>query len=176
MSYLRVLCEEPEGSVIRVVREMPFTRDNMKKLWEASSQFPVLFGRPLTSLEDLISFLLIQNLSGDPEPTGLWWVVDDFVGTFFMDDITPNEATVHYSFFDKRHKGREILVREMMKKVFDEFGFNRLNASVPAYVGQGPRLFIEKCGFKIEGVKRKAVHWRGDLFNVYNYGILRGEL
>jgi RimJ/RimL family protein N-acetyltransferase len=173
---LTVKCVEPEGEVEHEVWPFTFTRENTQKLYEKASKFPVLFNRPLTSTEDFLSYFITQNLSGDPEPLGLLWVIGDFRGMFYMNDIGDTEATVHYSFFDRRHKGREPLVREMLKIIFNHYGFVRLNAFVPAYAGIRVRIFAENCGFKMEGRKRKAAWWKGHWFDTYMYGILSEDV
>jgi RimJ/RimL family protein N-acetyltransferase len=173
---VNIKCIEPEGEFERSVRPFSFTRANTLKLFEKASQFPVLFGRPLKNLEDFTSFFITQNLSGDAEAQGLVWIVDDFVGMFYMNEISDTEASVHYSFFDRRHKGRDVLVRAMAKKLFEEYKFVRLNACVPAYAGLRVRMFIEKCGFKLEGRKRKSAWWKGEWFDTYLYGILPEDL
>ena len=170
---MKVLCKEPEGEILREVWKFSFTKENTLRLYEAASKFPVLFGRPLNGLEDFTSFFITQNLYGDVEPQGLLWVVDDFTGMFYLNEISDIEATVHYSFFDRRHKGREPLVRAMLKKVFYDYNFVRLNAYIPAQAGMGPRLFVERCGFKIEGRKRQASWWKDRWFDVHLYGILK---
>lgn len=173
---MKVICKEPEGEVERHVWSFAFTRENTLRLYQEASKFPVLFGRPLNGIEDMLKFFITQNLSGDAEPQGLIWVVDDFQGMFYLNNISDIDAHVHYSFFDRRHKGREVLVREMLKKVFREFGFVRLNAYVPAQAGVGVRLFVERCGFKMEGRRRKASWWKDRWFDVYMYGILPEDL
>jgi hypothetical protein len=60
----------------------------------------------------------------------------------------------------------------MVKHLFDAYGFVRVNAYIPAQAGMGTRLFIERCGFKMEGRKRRASWWKGKWFDVYLYGIL----
>ena len=176
MKVVTVTCNEPEGEIVHEVWPFTFTKEHTKRLFEEASKFPVLFGRPLTSTEDFLSYFITQNLSGDAEPMGLLWVIDDFRGMFYMNDITDTEATVHYSFFDRRHKGREPLVREMVRHVFNKYGFVRLNAYVPAYAGMKVRMFVERCGFRIEGRKRNAAWWKDKWFDVYLCGILPEDL
>lgn len=176
MKVLEVVCTEPEGEVTHTVWPFTFTKENTKRLYEAAAQFPVLFGKPLTSSEDFLSYFITQNLSDDAEPMGLLWIIDDFRGMFYMNDISEIEATVHYSFFDRRHKGRETLVKAMLQYVFEKYGFIRLNAFVPAYAGLRVRIFAEKCGFRIEGKKRRASWWKGQWFDTYMYGALPEDL
>jgi len=174
-NILSVVCTEPEGEVTHEVWPFSFTREQTQKLYEKASQFPVLFGKPLGSSEEFLSYFITQNLSGDAEPMGLLWVIGDFRGMFYMNNITDTEADVHYSFFDRRHKGREELVKQMVLYVFRKYGFVRLNVLVPAYAGLRVRIFVEKCGFRIEGKKRSAAWWRGQWFDTYMYGILNEE-
>lgn len=173
---LSVKCIEPEGEVEHKVYPFVFTRESTKRLYEQASKFPVLFGRPLTSSEDFLSYFITQNLSGDAEPMGLLWIIDDYRGMFYMNDITDTEATAHYSFFDRRHKGREPLVRAMVKHLFDKYNFVRLNVNVPAYAGARVRIFVESCGFSREGRKRKSSWWKDGWFDTYMYGILQEEM
>jgi len=176
MKVLSAVCPEPEGDVEREVWPFSFTREHTQKLYQKASAFPVLFGRPLKSSEDFLSYFITQNLSGDAEPMGLIWIIDDFVGMFYMNNISDIEADVHYSFFDRRHKGREPLVKAMIQHVFKKYDFVRLNVSVPAHAGIRVRIFVEKCGFRIEGKKRNASWWKGQWFDTYMYGILREEV
>lgn len=171
-----VLCKEPEGPVTRHVWPFTFTPDATRELWNRASKYPILFGKKLSSIEEFLDVFITQNQSGAAEANGLLWIVDDFVGMFYLENITLTEATVHYAFFDGRHRGREELVKEMCKMVFEKYKFNRLNAFIPAYVGMIPRNFIDRCGFKIEGRKRNASWWKGKLFHSYCYGILPEDL
>jgi RimJ/RimL family protein N-acetyltransferase len=173
---VKIKCIEPEGEVQHSVWPFKFTKKDTLRLYEEASKFPVLFGRPLKNLEDFTSFFLCQNLSDDVEPQGLIWIVDEFRGMFYLNNIRDIEADVHYSFFDRRHKGRAPLVRKMLTEVFDKYGFVRLNAYIPAYAGMGVRKFVESCGFRLEGRKRKNSWWKGEWFDTYLYGILREDL
>jgi RimJ/RimL family protein N-acetyltransferase len=173
---MKVVCKEPEGPVEREVWPFVFNRENIFKLYKAASQFPVLFDGAVGTMENFLSRFLVENLSGDIEPAGLIWVIDDFVGIVYMNNISLEEADVHYSFFDRRHKGRETLVSAMLKYAFNKYRFTRLNAQIPAYAGLGPRIFAERCGFRLEGRKRKAVWYKGEKFDVYLYGILAEEV
>lgn len=173
---MQVLCNEPEGEKLRNVWPFLHTTENYRKLYEAASKFPVLFGRPLTDIQDMVKYFMTYTLDGEPQPQGLIWIVDDFTGMFYLNEISDIEASVHYSFFDRRHKGREPLVRAMLQRVFETYGFVRLNVSIPSQAGMGPRLFVERCGFKIEGRKRKASWWKDRWFDVHLYGILAEDL
>lgn len=175
-SILSVTCEEPEGKFERKVYPFTFNPPEVVKLYDKFSRFPVIFGRELKDAADFVNFFTYHNLSGGLEPMGLVWTIDDMVGAFYMNELSDTEASVHYSFFDRRHKGREPLVKAMLRYIFKTYGFVRLNVYIPAYVGMVPRLFIERCGFRMEGRKRKCSWWKGQWFDVYLYGILPEDL
>src|SRR5512134_735316 len=128
-------CDEPEGGVVRSVRFMPLSMQNLKLLWEKSREFDTLFTEEING--DFKKFLELFLRKGPDgiETNGLFWVVDDFVGVFYMTHIVPSvQADVHYTFFDRRHHGRVELVKKMLRYGFLRYNFVRLNAWLPVYV------------------------------------------
>jgi RimJ/RimL family protein N-acetyltransferase len=169
------LCEEPEGSIERHVYPMALSIDNLKEVWERSKEHATLFSQEVRQdFAKFISLFVKEGKSG-LEATGLFWVIDDFVGVFFLTEIMENDALVHYSFFDGRFKGRTELVKEMLRYVFNKYGFVRLTGIVP--VRAVPVwAFGKKVGFSEEGRKRKAVMYKGEWNDVLILGILREEV
>lgn len=173
---LTVVCEEPEGAVERCVYQIALSLDNLKSFWHRAKMHRTLFGEEIT--EDFTKF--VNNLVAEgPDgivPTGLFWVVDDFVGIYYLTDIEPGvDALVHYSFFDGRHKGRVDLSKAMIKMAFEKYGFVRLSAHLPLYATPVAFKFVEEVGFKKEGRKRNAVRYKDKWFDTNLYGILREE-
>lgn len=174
---LTVTCtDRKKGEVTHEIRPFVYTKENILRLYECAKEYPVLFGRRLQSIEDFTSHLITLNLSGDAEPRGLIWIIDDYRGMFYLNDISDIEASVHYTFFDRRHHGREVLVREMLRYVFRKYRFVRLNAYIPAYAGFGVRSFAERCGFKLEGRKRNSAWWKDKWYAVHLFGILPSDI
>lgn len=175
---LSVECNEPKQTVVRHVRRLNFTPENLKRFWEVAKQFPTLYGREILTLDDFMNMFFDKNPDGTITSRGLFWVIDDFVGIFYITDIRTDlsDAEVHYSFFDKRQRGREKLVKAMIKYVFDRYKFERLTAEIPNYIGQIPRHFALNVGFYFEGKKRKAAKYKGEKFDVSLYGILPSEV
>lgn len=175
-TVISVVCNERKGPVTRTIKPLVFTPDNLRKFWEKSSQFPVIFGKRLESFEDFSRYFFTER--GDSiSTTGLFWVVDDFIGVFYLTEIFPEQADAHFTFFDRKLEGRELLTIEMMKHVFEEFPtFNRLNVSLPCYVNDKVFQFVSRIGFKLEGRKRACSYWKGKWFDAVQYGILRKEL
>lgn len=176
MEEISVVCNERKGPVTRTIRPLVFTPENLRKFWEKSSQFPVIFGKRLETFEDFSKYFFVER--GDAiSTTGLFWVVDDFVGVFYLTEIFPEQADAHFTFFDRKLEGRENLTVAMMHHIFREFpSFVRLNVSLPCYVNPKVFQFVSRIGFKMEGKKRSCSYWKGKWFDAVQYGILRKEL
>lgn len=171
------LCCEPEGDFIRSVRPMQLTQENLRIFWEKSRQFPTIFSQEVNSdFKKFCELFLSVTDAGRLRSHGLFWVIDDFVGVYYMTNITEIDAQVHYTFFDRRHKGRENLTRAMLKHVFDTYGFRRLTVEVPMYVLKHTFGFVYALGFKREGRRRKCAFYKDDWFDATTFGILRSEL
>lgn len=172
-----VPCEEPKGIVVRSVYPFVFSIETIKKLYKKAAKFPVLFGRPLEGPADFERHFITYDSAGIPSPTGLIWIVDDYIGMFYLTDIYESEATAHFSFFDKRIHGRKPLVQAMLRHVFELVpSLNRLNVEIPLYAGEKVIPFVRLCGFSVEGRKRKAAYYRGQWFDKLSLGILRSEV
>lgn len=169
------ICREPEGDVLRTVRFVTFTPDNLKKLWEKVSKFPTFMGAEIRDFNDMLK-VFIDDSDGTLRPKGLCLVVDDFVGIFYLTDINGIfEASVHYTFFDRRHKGRLDLCKKALKFAFETFQFHRLTTSVPEYATD-VNFFVKTIGFTKVGVQRKNKFFKGKLYNNVLYDILAEEL
>ena len=55
-------------------------------------------------------------------------------------------------------------VMAIMKYVFEELQLNRLESSIIEYNEASKKLYCDKCGWKIEGIKRKSV-FKGNKYN-----------
>lgn len=176
---LSVHCDEPpyrEG-ITRHVRFMTLTEENIKTFWEKARQHKTLFNNEVNQDFHKFCELFITETSGGYDLNGLFYVVDDFVGIFYLTHIRPGmEAHVHYSFFDGRHKGRHQLTKEMMKYAVRHYSLLRLNAEIPLYASPAAMVFVEQLGFVKEGRKRRATKYRDQYFDVNLYGILNSEV
>ena len=171
------LCCEPGGDFIRSVRPMQLTQENLRTFWEKSRQFPTIFTKEVNDdFKKFCELFLSITDSGRLRAHGLFWVIDDFVGVYYMTNINDIDAQVHYTFFDRRHKGREQLTRSMLRHVFETFGFRRLTVEVPMYVQKHTFGFVTALGFKREGRRRKCAFFKDDWFDATIFGILRSEL
>lgn len=184
------LCNEPGVQTIRFVYPMTLSPQNMKRFWELASHYKVLFGDEVNGDFKKFAEILISREGDNLSSNGLFWRIDDFVGIFYMTHIQMNDAQIHYSFFDRRHKGRVDITRMMIKYVFEKYGFRRLSAEIPYSVikmnkpnegetgkdyRSGPFEFVKQVGLKEEGRKRKAVMHDNEWFDVACMGVLKEE-
>jgi RimJ/RimL family protein N-acetyltransferase len=105
----------------------------------------------------------------------LFWRIDDYVGLYFLTDIKDTEATAHFTFFDRRFKGRSGMTHRMLRHLFQRYKFQRLNVEVPVYVGENIHKFVKGLGFVREGKKRRAVEFDNKFFDVIQYGLIGEE-
>ena len=176
---LTVKCMEPEGEVERSVYRLVFTPQNLQKFWDSAKQFSTIYGKEINNVKDFVDMFISYDVNGNEMLDGLFFYIPDgdkFIGVFYLTNINGLEADVHYSFFDKRHRGRVPLVKAMIKYVFDTYGFRRLNATVPLYTTKFVRHFITNIGFTMEGKKRSAAKYKGQWYNVNLYGMLYNEI
>lgn len=159
------------------VRKMPLSAENLQAFWEHAKQYPVIFGKEVLNNADDFVKLFVYNENGEFRTNGLFFVVNDFLGIFYLSDIIPAEdALAHYTFFDRKHHDRKDLVIAMLKYVFKHYGFRRLSVQIPNYATPQARHFVQACGFQYEGKRRKAAYYKNDWFDVNCYGILREEV
>jgi RimJ/RimL family protein N-acetyltransferase len=177
MSILSVVCNEPESIVCRHIYPMQLTPENLKVFWERARKLRTIFANDVNGdFKRFMEIFVSQDNDGQLRSHGLFWIIDDFVGVYYLTNITGIEAKAHYMFFDRRHRGREELTREMLRYVFRRYGFWRLTVDVPMYASKSTFGFVTALGFKKEGRKRKAIEYKGERFDVATFGILREDL
>lgn len=159
------------------VRKMPLSAENLQAFWEHAKIYPVIFGKEVLNNPEEFIKLFIYNENGEYRTNGLFFVVNDFLGVFYLSDIVPSEdALAHYTFFDRRHHNRRELVLEMLKYIFKTYQFHRLSVQIPNYATEQARHFVQSLGFAYEGKKRKAAYYKNDWWDVNLYGILKSEV
>lgn len=171
-----MVCEEPEGKVIREVSPIIFTPESIKCFYDKASKFPVLFGKELKNMEDFTARFFWYDSQGLPHLYGPIWKIDDFIGVFYLTDLYKTEATAHFAFFDRRFRGRRELVLRMIQETFKASEFIRLNVEIPKYAGNAVTTFVESLGFQREGRKRRCAFFDNQWFDSNTYGILRSEV
>jgi RimJ/RimL family protein N-acetyltransferase len=67
------------------------------------------------------------------------------------------------------------VVMALMNYTFRELGLNRLDSDIVEYNNASLKLYLERCGWKNEGVRRKHTFRNGNFYDRVMIGILRGE-
>lgn len=190
---------EKGKEVTRYVYPLTFTTENLNKLWIAAKPFRTIFGHEHD--DDFIKFVSFFLDLSDPSVArakGLFWIVDDFLGLFYISDITPNvDASVHFTFFDGAFQRRKPLIVAALRYGFQHYNLHRFSTEVPHYVkvplirdndgkvildsnGKPKQKFnafkaVESLGFKYEGKRREVRPFDNKFFDVNIYGLLRSE-
>lgn len=176
LPIVTAVCKEPEGIIVRSVYSAQLSPEFLQRFWEKARKFKTVFSVEVRDDFKAFCELFISQEGDNFRSHGLFWVVDDYVGVFYMTHITQTDAQVHYTFFDRRHHGREELTKEMLRHVFRRFGFWRLTVEIPDYVSIHTYGFVSALGFKKEGRKRKSVEFKDVRRDVFTYGLLREEI
>ena len=165
------------------IRPLIFTPDNLRTFWEKAKQFPVIYGREISGNHNKFVELFFDYTQSGLVAKGLFWVLNDFVGVYHLNNITEDvstgtliDAQIHYTFFDRRHHGRVDLCKEMLKFWFKKYEFNRLSAEIPNYTTPQARHFAQACGLSYEGKRRKSALYKGSWYDTNLYGILKSEV
>lgn len=66
-------------------------------------------------------------------------------------------------------------VMAVMRYAFEELQLNRLDGTIINYNEPSRKLYCEKCGWKVEGLKRKAVFKQNEYHDELIVGILKEE-
>jgi RimJ/RimL family protein N-acetyltransferase len=168
-------CRERELEIIRYVRPTELSLERLRFIWDKLKDFKVLFNDHVAGdFQAFINHFIVQ-VDGEYTAAGLMWDVDD-VGMFFLNEIRPAiSGTAHFTFWDKRTKGREDLCRDMIRYVFDTYKFVRIETRVPLYA-KSALAATERIGFIQEGRLRDSVLYEGKWFDVNVYSILPRDL
>lgn len=157
------------------MRPAVLTPETLHDYYEKIKQFDVVFNEhvPNDPIE-FASIFLGQDKTGEVFAKGLIWEVDD-VGILYLTEICETQALAHFTFWDRKLRGRLNLIREMIKYCFARYGFERIETRVALYAK--PILpVVEKIGFKKEGRLRHTSPYKGKWFDTNIYSILKGEL
>lgn len=158
-----------------------FGPEEVNRFWKEASKFPTIYGHEIVGdVDKFVKLFFTETLNG-LMPNGLFWVMNDWQGVFYLTEIREEEgiltdAHAHYTFFDRRHRGRVPLVKDMLKFWFNKYQFQRLSAEIPNYATPQARHFATECGMAYEGKRRKATKYKNDWFDVNLYGILKSEV
>lgn len=175
---LTINCNEKGGSVLRHIYPLIFDRQTLQNFYEKAKDLKTIFSREFFGdFDKFTATFFNRKEDGTLCPQGLFWVIDDFVGMFYVTDIYPEiDAQCHYLFFDKKHYGREELTKGMLQYLFDTYKFHRLSVELPNYASPSTRRFIMNIGFAYEGKKRQSNILNNVWYDTNFYGLLKSDI
>lgn len=184
-------CNEPEGKIVRSVYKVVFTPQTLDEIYNKAAKFRTLMGWEIPSREHFVAFFLHPKKDGSFDSRGLCARVDDYIGLFWLTDINydkpPFDASIHYTFFDRRHRGRVELCRAAIDYVFRTYEFERLWTQVPLYMSTKKETetrkehiwsvlnFVERIGFRKEGRLKNKMMYKNNLFDANLYALTKNE-
>lgn len=105
---------------------------------------------------------------------------DGVIGMADLRDIDwKNRSAFHgIKIGNKKYRGRgygKDVVLTVMKYAFEELQLNRLDGTIIEYNEGSKKLYLEKCGWQIEGIQRKYIFKGNKYHNQLIVGILSEE-
>ncbi len=172
------VCHEPEGDFERSIRLMSLSVENLEKFWEQAKQYRTLFNEEIQGdFKKFIDVFLYYDAKKQIQTNGLFWVLDDFAGVYYITRIVPGiDALCHVNMLDGRFKGREEITKRLLLHTFEKYGFHRLTVQVPVYIKPNVIRFIRNLGFVSEGRLRGLVYYHDKWFDVFSFGIFKDEI
>lgn len=170
-------CSEPEGKIMREVRPAELSFAILTGYYNKLKKFDTVFNSYIANnIDDFIKLFVTGNGNSDVRATGLIWEVDD-VGILYATEIAiGHDALVHFNFWDRRLRGRENLLRGMMKHFIELFDLHRISTEVGLFAAPWLPVAVERIGFKREGRKREALKFKGQWFDSIIYSMLKSEV
>ena len=150
-------------------KPLVLTREKIASLWEKFKQFPVMF-------DDLTKGDYNLYINALMSPNSLFYEIGDEVGIAAATNINLRvDAVVHLIMFDRRLRGREEVILEILDDVFTRGRLARVTAAFPAN-RTTTRKLVERLGFAHEGTLRNGMLIDGLYEDVIIYGLLREEM
>lgn len=172
------MCREPEGDSERSIRLMPLSVGNLERFWKLAGQYRTLFNKEIKGdFKKFINVFLYEDVKKQVQTRGLFWVLDDFAGVYYITNIVPGvDALCHVNMLDGRFKGREEITKRLLLHAFEKYGFHRLTVQVPVYIKPNVIRFIRNLGFVSEGRLRGLVYYHDKWFDVFSFSIFKDEI
>ena len=128
-----------------------------RALLDGMLSVPAIFPTPGTRDERQV---LIASVLSDPlNRVWLVWDGGTLTGVLLLTHIIPQiDAQAHFVFFDRTLFGRKALVWNLMGKVFQELGLQRLTVEVPEYLTPLYKFVRKKLMFQLEGEGAASQH------------------
>src|SRR4029077_15853247 len=153
-------------------RPLVLSKGKLEYLWAQMRQYPQVF-------DDVIPRTFEAFKDGMMAPTNQFYEFlqgEDTIGLAAATQVRVRlDANMHLVLFDRRLRGREDVIKAAMLDFARRAQLRRMTVSLPEDNKTAIKL-VQRLGYKLEGVMRKA-HLRDGIYRDYHiYGILGEEL
>lgn len=96
------------------------------------------------------------------------------IGIFIKEDVYEKSAELGY-WLGEDYWGKKIMtraVKQLCQEAFEQYDIVRIFAEPFAH-NIGSRKVLEKAGFQLEGILRKSVYKKGNIYDSYMYALIK---
>ena len=155
-----------------VLREMIFTPERSKWLWEQLQRYPSLSTDPTRGRPEQFLDLVLS-------PQTYWlevWTGETLIGVLYMTHIQAGvDAKVHIVFFDRKLGEKAPICAMALRWAAWKFSLHRFSIEMPEIYFATSRL-AKKLGFHLEGNRKEMYIISGRWVNELVFGLLASEL
>lgn len=145
------------------------TQEKLDQLWQKAQEFPSKFDDITCGSYDYF----MRSLS---DPNSLFFEIEDALGLVCISNVVVGRSGLfRFVFFDRKIRGREATLNEVMHEAFRIGNLHRLNAAV-SIDRELVYNALRRLGFQVEGRLRQEGLVDGKRVDVFIMGILRIEL
>jgi RimJ/RimL family protein N-acetyltransferase len=150
-------------------RLLEWANDPEIQYWLGGWQFPVNSEDQKNWFDSLSIKSLNQRFAIETKDLGL-------IGSANLVDIDWKNRHAHHGMMlgDVSNRGQGYgvdTIMAMMRYAFDELGLQRLDSTIIEYNAASIRVYLEKCGWKKEGIKRNWYYRKGRFWDSIIMGI-----
>jgi hypothetical protein len=153
-------------------RPLVLVKGKLEALWNRMSMYPQIFDDVIPRTFEAFKETMLA-------PTNQFYEIvegDETIGLAAATQVRPTlDANMHVVMFDRRLRGREPVLLGALRDFGIRAKLRRMTVALPEDNRTAIKL-VERLGFKLEGVMRKA-HLRDGIYRDYHiFGILAEEL
>jgi len=150
------------------IRLFAKTRDHVQETWERIKNFDILFTDDARWDEEQFFSRIFSEDTLVLENEHLLVLVTDIHQNFY--------ASCHIVSFDHKLSAHTPLFRDCLRWVMDYYNLQRFEALIPERSKALAHFLRENMGFKLEGILRKRVIYKGMFENILIFAVLREEV
>lgn len=155
-----------------IFRPLVLTNEKMESLWSEFSKFWQVFDDVMPRTFEVFKQTLLNPYNAFYE----FVEGEQVVGIASAMGIRPPvDAVIHIAMFDRRLRGRELVMLMCLGDFMVKYRLRRVTAFLANDNPMAQKL-ARRLGFKLEGVMRDGMKRRGQFWDTQMYGLLIEEL